>query len=129
MSLGGTLWRGLASLGGLIYRWVLTFLYWLYKVSGKFLLGLYRLRVAMGRRRRLTLLGSHVHGFHRKGAGNWPEQEEVRKLLTHIDAGDRKRKDLESLSWELDDQYRERLDRVWKQTPRRAEAKRESTGG
>jgi hypothetical protein len=129
MSLGGTLWRGLASLGGLIYRWVLTFLCWLYKVSGKSLLGLSRLRVAMDQRRRLTLLGSHVHGFHRKGAGDWPEQEEVRKLLTHIDAGDRKRKDLESLSWELDEQYRERVNKVWKQAPRTAGPKPEITGG
>jgi hypothetical protein len=120
MGLGGTLWREFISLGGLIYRWVLTFLYWLYKVSGKLLLAIYLWGVTLGRRRRLTVLGGHIYGFHKKGVRDWPEQEEVRALLTRIETADRRRKDLESLSWELDEQYRERVDRVWKQTPRTA---------
>jgi hypothetical protein len=129
MGTRGPLWRELVSLGGLIYRWVLTFLYWLYKVSGKLLLALYGVRLAMGRRRHFTLLGSHVYGFHRKGAGNWPVQDDVRALLNRLDAADRKRKDLEDLSWELDEQYRERVERAWKQTSRTGEARGEITGG
>jgi hypothetical protein len=129
MGNGGPLWRELVSLGGLIYRWLLTFLYWLYKVSGKLLLMLYGLRLAMGRRRHLTLLGSHVYGLHRKGAGDWPVQEDVRALLNRLDAADRKRKDLEDLSWELDEQYRERVERAWRQRSRTGKAEAEITGG
>jgi hypothetical protein len=125
MSLGGTLWRELVSLGGLVYRWLLTLLCWLYKVSGKLLLAVYRWWVAMSRRRRLTVLGAHIYLFHRKGVSDWPERKEVRDLLALIEAADRKRKDLEGLSSELDEQYRERVDKVWKQTPRTAEPKRE----
>jgi len=129
MSLGGTLWQELVSLGGLVYRWLLTLLCWLYKVSGKLLLAVYRWWVAMTQRRRLTLLGNHIYAFHRKGISNWPERQEVRDILALIEAADRKRKDLENLSWELDEQYRERVDKVWKQTPRASEPKREITAG
>lgn len=115
MGLGGTLWREFASLGGLIYRWLLTFFFWSYKVSGKILLALYRWWVAMGRRNRLTLLGGRIYSFHRKGMSEWSERQEVRELLTLIETADRKRNDLEGLSRELENQYRERVDKVWKQ--------------
>jgi len=129
MGLGGTLWRELVSLGRLIYRWVLTLLFWLYKVSGQILLAIYRWWVSMSRRRRLTLLGGHIYGFHRKGVGDWPERQEVRELLTLIETSDTKRRDLESLAWELDEQYRERVNKMWRQTPRTAESKREIGNG
>jgi hypothetical protein len=117
MGLGGTLWRELVSLGGLLYRWLLTLFFWVYKVSGKVMLAVYRWWVAMGRRNRLTLLGVHIYGFHRKGMNDWAGRHEVRELLTLIEGADRKRKDLASLSQELDLQYRERIDKVWKQPP------------
>jgi hypothetical protein len=117
MGLGGTLWREIISLGGLLYRWLLTLFFWAYKVSGKIALALYRWWVAMGRRNRLTLLGAHVYGFHRKGMTDWAGRQEVLTLLTLLEGADRKRKDLASLSQELDLEYRERLDRVWRQPP------------
>ena len=117
MGLGGTLWRELVSLGGLLYRWLLTLFFWVYKVSGKVMLAVYRWWVTMGRRNRLTLLGAHIYGFHRKGMNDWAGRHEVRELLTLIEGADRKRKDLASLSQELDLQYRERIDKVWKQPP------------
>ncbi|MGE5311717.1 MAG: hypothetical protein ACM3MN_08235 [Nitrospirota bacterium] len=117
MGLGGTLWHELVSLGGLLYRWLLTLFFWVYKVSGKVMLAVYRWWVAMGRRNRLTLLGAHIYGFHRKGMNDWAGRHEVRELLTLIEGADRKRKDLASLSQELDLQYRERIDKVWKQPP------------
>jgi len=73
--------------------------------------------VTMGRRNRLTLLGAHIYGFHRKGMNDWAGRHEIRELLTLIEGADRKRKDLASLSQELDLQYRERIDKVWKQPP------------
>ena len=117
MGLGGTLWREFVSLGGLLYRWLLTLFFWVYKVSGKVMLAVYRWWVAMGRRNRLTLLGAHIYGFHRKGMNDWAGRREVRELLTLIEGADRKRKDLASLSQELDLQYRERIGKVWKQPP------------
>jgi len=117
MGLGGTLWRELVSLGGLLYRWLLTLFFWVYKVSGKVMLAAYRWWVTMGRRNRLTLLGAHIYGFHRKGMNDWAGRHEIRELLTLIEGADRKRKDLASLSQELDLQYRERIDKVWKQPP------------
>jgi hypothetical protein len=117
MGLGGTLWRELVSLGGLLYRWLLTLFFWVYKVSGKAVLAFYRWWVIMGRRNRLTLLGAHIYGFHRKGMTDWAGRPEVRELLTLIEGADRKRKDLASLSQELDLQYRERVEKVWKQPP------------
>lgn len=117
MGLGGTLWRELGSLAGLLYRWLLTLFFWVYKVSGKVMLAVYRWWVAMGRRNRLTLLGAHIYRFHRKGMNDWAGRHEVRELLTLIEGADRKRKDLASLSQELDLQYRERIDKVWKQPP------------
>ncbi|MBP1726104.1 MAG: hypothetical protein H6Q51_1402 [Deltaproteobacteria bacterium] len=117
MGLGGTLWRELVSLGGLLYRWLLTLFFWVYKVSGKVMLAVYRWWVTMGRRNRLTLLGAHIYGFHRKGMNDWAGRHEIRELLTLIEGADRKRKDLASLSQELDLQYRERIDKVWKQPP------------
>ena len=117
MGLGGTLWRELVSLGGLLYRWLLTLFFWVYKVSGTVMLAVYRWWVAMGRRNRLTLLGAHIYGFHRKGMNDWAGRHEIRELLTLIEGADRKRKDLASLSQELDLQYRERIDKVWKQPP------------
>jgi hypothetical protein len=117
MGLGGTLWPELVSLGGLLYRWLLTLFFWLYKVSGKVMLAVYRWWVAMGRRNRLTLLGAHIYGFHRKGMNDWAGRQEVRELFTLIEGADRKRMDLASLSQELDLQYRERIDKVWKQPP------------
>jgi len=117
MGLGGTLWRELVSLGGLLYRWLLTLFFWVYKVSGTVMLAVYRWWVTMGRRNRLTLLGAHIYGFHRKGMNDWAGRHEIRELLTLIEGADRKRKDLASLSQELDLQYRERIDKVWKQPP------------
>ena len=117
MGLGGTLWRELVSLGGLLYRWLLTLFFWVYKVSGKIVLAIYQWWVAMGRRNRLTLLGARIYGFHRKGTTDWAGRQEVRELFTLIEGADRKRKDLASLSHELDLQYRERVDKVWKQPP------------
>ena len=117
MGLGRTLWRELVSLGGLLYRWLFTLFFWVYKVSGKIALALYRWWVVMGRRNRLTLLGARIYGFHRKGMNDWAGRQEVRELFTLIEGADRKRKDLASLSHELDLQYRERVDKVWKQPP------------
>ena len=117
MGLGRTLWRELVSLGGLLYRWLFTLFFWVYKVSGKIAFALYRWWVAMGRRKRLTHLGARIYGFHRKGMNDWAGRQEVRELLTLIEGADRKRKDLASLSRELDLQYRERVDKVWKQPP------------
>jgi len=117
MGLGRTLWRELVSLGRLLYCWLLTLLFWLYKVSGKILLAFYRWRMTMRRRKRLTLLGGHIYRLHRGGMTDWPGRQEVRELFTGIEAADRKRKELESLSRELDSQYRERVDKVWKQPP------------
>jgi hypothetical protein len=48
---------------------------------------------------------------------DWAGRQEVRELLSLIEGADRKRKDLASLSQELDLQYRERVDKVWKQPP------------
>ncbi len=117
MGLGGTLWRELVSLGDLLYRWLLTLFFWVYKVSGKIALALYRWWMAMRRRSRFALLGAHVYRFHRKGMTDWAGRQEVRELLTLIEGADRKWKDLASLSQELDLQYRERVDRVWKRPP------------
>jgi hypothetical protein len=117
MGVGGTLWRELISLGGLVYRWLLTLFFWVYKVSGQSVLAISRWWVAMGRRHRLTLLGACIYGFHRKGTTDWAERQEVRELFALIEGADRKRKDFASLSQELDLQYRERLDKVWKQPP------------
>jgi hypothetical protein len=130
MGLGGTLWRELVSVGGLLYRWLLTLFFWVYKVSGKIVLSLYTWWVAMGRRNRFTLLGAHVYGFHRKGMTDWAGRQEVRELLTLLESADRKRRDLASLSQELDLQYRERVEKVWKRpsTPP-AEPEEESIPG
>jgi hypothetical protein len=114
MGVGGTLWRELVSLGGLLYRWLLTLFFWAYKMSGKIALALYRWWVAMGRRNGFVLLGAHVYGFHRKGMTDWAGRQEVRELLALLEGADRKRRDLESLSRELDLQYQERVEKVWK---------------
>jgi hypothetical protein len=118
MGVGGTLWRELVSLGGLLYRWLLTLFFWAYKMIGKIALALYRWWVAMGRRNRFVLLGAHVYGFHRRGMTDWAGRQEVRELLVLLEGADRKRRDLESLSQEFDLQYRERVEKVWKRPSR-----------
>jgi hypothetical protein len=117
MGLGGRLWREVVSVGGLMYRCLLTLFSWVYRVSGKIVLAIYRGWMGMGRRNRFTRLGLHVYGFHRKGMTDWAGRQEVRELLTLIEGADRKRQDLASLSEELDLQYQERLDKIWKKPP------------
>jgi hypothetical protein len=112
MDLGGSLWRIIKGTGIWLYRWLRVFIYWLGRFSGRSSIR-FRLWFLRGKQKKsLAKLGERVYQLHQEGQTEWSEDAMVKEVLETVDTGGEKGEKLQGLSQELDEQYRENVQRL-----------------
>ena len=112
MDLGGSLWRIVKGTGIWLYCWLRVLIYWLGRLSGKSSIR-FRLRLLGGKQKKsLAKLGEQVYELYQKGQTVWSEDVTVKEVLETLDERDEKREKLLTLLQELDDQFRENVQRL-----------------
>ena len=109
MALGQSAWRVVKGSGMWLYCWLRILLSWFAKMGGnrvvRFRLWLWN----RGQKKSLLKLGQAVHQVRLEGRSDWSDDSQANTILQELEAGDRKRDELEALLQAKEKRYRGRV--------------------
>ena len=111
MALGQSALRVVKSSSMWLYCWLRILLSWIVKMAANSVIKFRLWLRNRGQKKSLFKLGRAVHQVHLGGGTDWSDDSQVNKILQELEAGDRKRDDLEALLQAKEELYRGQVKR------------------